>query len=423
MANSSCSAVVLHATCVVVGFIVMGRGSTFAFVVSPTSAIRHQGLGVCSCSRLYLSANDGEGVDLSGATQETCSHHHDQTNSGAQAHALELNPESVLSLGNRSSRSLLYPFLVGTILNATIPLGKEAARVFHGRGGMYQGYENFTLDWFPPVWVLTSFQGGFSEMELSFFQQELEWSVHRSHPTGELGLDAPQLNLVYQCRSNNGTRSVVVAGDVPDPHVISENGMQFVVQLLKGQNQGIFLDMRNGRDWVRTHAAGRKVLNLFSYTCGFSVAAMVGGATEVVNVDMARGALKVGQRNHELNNVTSGTRFLGHDIFKTWGKIRKLGPYGLIIVDPPSFQRNSFVAKTDYIKVIRRLPDNLLPNGLALLCLNAPELDTYWLKGQVLEAAPELQFKERVTNPISFPAKDQERGLKVLAFQKRSDGG
>ena len=75
----------------------------------------------------------------------------------------------------------------------------------------------------------------------------------------------------------------------------------------------------------------------------FSVAAMAGGATQVVNLDMARAALSRGRDNHRLNqHDLSQVVFLGHDLFKSWGKVAKYGPYDLIIIDPPSFQRGSF---------------------------------------------------------------------------------
>ena len=97
--------------------------------------------------------------------------------------------------------------------------------------------------------------------------------------------------------------------------------------------------MAEGRRWVRAQAAGQQVLNLFAYTSAFSVAALQGGAKQVVNVDMSAGAIALGQLNHALNGLQAGARFLAHDIFKTWGKITRSGPYHLIIVDPPSFQK------------------------------------------------------------------------------------
>jgi len=159
------------------------------------------------------------------------------------------------------------------------------------------------------------------------------------------------------------------------------------------------------------------VLNLFAYTCAFSVVAVQAGARQVVNVDMSGGAIAIGQQNHRLNGLDTGASFLPHDIFSTWGKIKRAGPYDLIIVDPPSFQKGSFVATKDYARLMRRLPDLLMPSGHALLCLNAPELGMAFLQDQMQELAPDLQFIERLSNPVVFADVSTERSLKVLLYR------
>ena len=285
----------------------------------------------------------------------------------------------------------------------------DAHRVFHGRGGAYPDCEHWTLDWFAPVWVLTSFKP-VSDDELALCQQALQtrWQV--------LGPEAP-LNWVFQCRATGHADTRLMAGSVPEPHVVTEQGAQYHVHVLRGQNHGLFLDMAHGREWLKNHAKNENVLNLFAYTCAFSVVALQGGAAQVVNVDMSQGALAVGQQNHKLNHLPPKARFLGHDIFKTWGKINKMGPYGVIVIDPPSYQKGSFIATKDYIKLIRRLPDLLEPQGHVLLCLNAPELNTQFLHQQVAEAAPQLKFIERLANPAAFVDVDPEKSLKVLHYQ------
>ncbi|QTD47365.1 class I SAM-dependent methyltransferase [Ottowia testudinis] len=164
---------------------------------------------------------------------------------------------------------------------------------------------------------------------------------------------------------------------------------------------------------VSAGSPGARVLNLFAYTCAFSIAALQGGAAHVVNIDMARGALAIGQQNHQLNGLTAGATFWPHDIFNTWGKITRAGPYDLIIADPPSYQKGSFVATKDYARLLRRLPDLLAPGGHALLCLNAPELSMEFLHDLVSEHAPALRFVKRVPNPAVFADVDEGRGLKV----------
>jgi len=131
---------------------------------------------------------------------------------------------------------------------------------------------------------------------------------------------------------------------------------------------------------------------------------------------MSQGAIATGQQNHQLNGLAAGASFLAHDIFSTWGKITRGGPYDLVIVDPPSYQKGSFVATKDYARLLRRLPDLLMPGGHALLCLNAPELGTAFLQEQVRDIAPDLAFVERVANPPVFADVDADRALKVLVY-------
>jgi 23S rRNA (cytosine1962-C5)-methyltransferase len=160
-----------------------------------------------------------------------------------------------------------------------------------------------------------------------------------------------------------------------------------------------------------------KVLNLFAYTCAFSVVALKAGVRQVVNVDMSQGAMTVGQQNHRLNDLAQGASFWVHDIFKTWGKISRTGPYELVIVDPPSYQKGSFIASKDYAKLMRRLPELLVPGGHVLLCLNAPELGMSFLQDQMSEMASELSFVERLPNPAAFTDISPERALKVLVYR------
>ena len=293
---------------------------------------------------------------------------------------------------------------------AQTPRHGDAQRVFHGRGGLFPGCEHWTLDAYPPVWVLTSFQP-VSEDEVAQVQDALarRWA--------DLAPGEP-LNLVFQTRIEGRSDTRLLAGSVPEPHVVTERGARYAVHVLKGQNHGLFLDMAEGRDWVRQHAAGQKVLNLFAYTCAFSVAALQGGARHVLNVDMAAGAIATGQHNHALNGLAGRARFLPHDIFKSWGKLTRGGPYDIVVVDPPSYQKGSFVATKDYARLLRRLPDLLAPNGRAMLCLNAPELGSDFLHGLVREHAPGLMFERRLPNPTVFADTDPERALKVLIYRE-----
>lgn len=301
--------------------------------------------------------------------------------------------------------------LLATI--ATLPLPAEACRVFHGRGGLHPGCEQWSLDFYPPVWLLTSF-APVTDDELAQIGQALatRWA--------ELAPGQP-LNWVFQHRDEFRVQNRLMAGSVPSPHLVSEHGARYEVHLLRGQNHGLFLDMAAGRQWVQHWAQSQprgRVLNLFAYTCAFSVVARLAGAGSVLNFDMAKGPLAQGQRNHELNGVQEGTAFMPHDIFSSWGKITRRGPYDLVIADPPSYQKGSFVATKDYARLVRRLPDLIAPGGHALLALNAPELGPAFLLDLVQQEAPMFNLVERVANPASFADADEDRALKVLVFER-----
>ena len=315
---------------------------------------------------------------------------------------------------------------------ANMPLPVDTCRIFHGRGGLYAGCEQWTLDVYPPVFVLTSFATTTDE-QLATVGAALQARWQQIAPPDQ----AQSLNWVFQQRGQAArpqarSDTLLMAGSVPDPHIVTEGPARFLVHMLRGQNHGLFLDMAEGRRWVREFAAdfrqsegrGAKVLNLFAYTCAFSVAALQGGAAHVTNLDMARGALATGQQNHQLNGLApQGASFLAHDLFNSWGKVTRGGPYDLVIADPPSYQKGSFVATKDYARLLRRRPDLLAPGGRALLCLNAPELPWAWLREQVDEHAPGLQLIERIAHPPAFADVDADRALKVGAYRaaRRTD--
>ncbi len=297
--------------------------------------------------------------------------------------------------------------LLDTIATAAMPA--DAQRLFHGRGGLFPGHEAWALDAYPPVWLVTKF-GAVTPDEVAALTAALQARPEQTAP------DQP-LNAVLQTRVEGRSETTVLAGGVPESHVATEDGAKYRIHLQRGQNHGLFLDMAEGRRWVRAHANGAKVLNLFAYTCAFSVAALQGGAKEVINLDMAQGALTTGQQNHQLNGIHGRAKFLAHDLFSSWGKVTRMGPYDLVIADPPSYQKGSFVATKDWPRLLRRLPDLLKPGGRALLCLNAPEIPEQFLRDQLAAEAPGLVIEQRLPNPAAFADVSPDRALKVLVVR------
>lgn len=284
--------------------------------------------------------------------------------------------------------------------------GTDSRRLFHGRGHCFEGFEHLVIDWFSPVAVVRLYKA----VEQAWLDQLLEGIRQFTQ------IEA----LVFQQRAR-GQEAInrVVWGEVAESQEAIELGLKYQVKPQKNQNSGLFLDMRKGRQWLRENAADKRVLNLFSYTCSFSVAALAGGAEHVVNVDMARNMLNVGRENHRLNGFESDqVTYLGYDIFRSWKRIRQLGPYGVVVIDPPSFQPGSFIAEKDYRKVVRRLPELVEVGGLVLACHNDPAVGIAFITELMQQECPGFRFESRLTNPEDFPEHDPEKGLKVMLFKR-----
>lgn len=161
--------------------------------------------------------------------------------------------------------------------------------------------------------------------------------------------------------------------------VVRENGLRFLIRPGAGLSVGLFLDMRETRAWVRAHAAGRAVLNLFAYTCGFGVTAAAGGAARVVNVDAARGALAWGRANYALNGLPAAEQdFIFGDAFDWLKRLGRRGQtFELVILDPPSFattRTSRFSVSQDYAALVALAAPLVTPGGWLLACANAAEL-------------------------------------------------
>ena len=285
--------------------------------------------------------------------------------------------------------------------------GDDARRLFHGRGQCYPGYEWLTVDWFSPLLWLVLYR----EPPAVFWSAFCEYL--QSHFGDEVAC------AMVQHRYQSETPVVCLWGELPEQTLVAkEQGLSFSLAPGRQQNIGYFMDMAPTRQWLQGVARGKRVLNLFSYTCAFSVAALSAGAKSVVNIDMSKASLARGRANHRLNaQPLESVRFLGHDILKSWGKLRKLGPYDIVICDPPSRQKGSFDAERDYQKLIRRMPELCAPGAAVLFCLNAPWLSEAFLRDNVSEFWPEAQFDARLPGREDFPEKGADGALKVLRYR------
>ncbi|WP_460048806.1 class I SAM-dependent methyltransferase [Sessilibacter sp. MAH2] len=286
---------------------------------------------------------------------------------------------------------------------------RQSVRIFHGRGGTYAGFEHLTIDWHPRLLIISAYKPLDFDLpsidEINVLADELSIDTvfyHRRYLTEQ----------AWQC----------VRGDADADFYAVRDQQRFELSVGRQQNVGFFLDIEPGRHWLEEHGKSKRILNLFAFTCAFSVVGVGVGAAKVVNVDMSRQSLNRGRANHHLNNQdTYNVEFMQEDILKSWGRIRKRGPFDVIIFDPPSFQKGSFVAQRDYRKLIRRIPELASEQCEVLACLNSPELDASFLTDLFSEILPQAELVERLPANPYFPEKDPNQALKLYHYRFVND--
>ena len=192
-----------------------------------------------------------------------------------------------------------------------------------------------------------------------------------------------------------------------DTDVAVENGLKFHVDWLRGQKTGFFVDQRENRALLERYAAGRRVLNMFCYTGGFSFYAMRGGAQLVHSVDSSGKAVKLTERNVELNFPGDERhKAMAQDAFDYLDEMQA-GAYDLIILDPPAFAKHKSALKNALIGY-RRLnfkAFNKIESGGVLFtfsCSQAVSKEQFRLA--VFSAAAQARRKVRILHQLTQPA-------------------
>ena len=210
---------------------------------------------------------------------------------------------------------------------------------------------------------------------------------------------------------------------------IIEYGLNFRVDVEEGQKTGFFLDQRENRQRVRTLAAGREVLDGFSYTGGFAIAALAGGARRVLAVESSAPALDVARDNLAANALDAARiEFVKADVFAHLRLLRDQGArFGLVVLDPPKFAPTAAQARNAAraYKDVNLLAFKLLAPGGLLATFSCSggvpaELFQSIIAGAALDAGAEAQIIERfhaaADHPVAleFPEGDYLKGLLLL---------
>jgi 23S rRNA (cytosine1962-C5)-methyltransferase len=248
-----------------------------------------------------------------------------------------------------------------------------------------------------------------------------------------LKLRPKQSNVLVDTRRDDLAPALPVRGQAaPAEVVVLEEGVPFHVRLGDGLSTGIFLDQRPNRRLVREIAKGSRVLNLFAYTCGFSVAAALGGALRTVSVDASVLALERGRENFEAAGVSLGARGPGHvhsfvaeDVFAWLARAAtKNERFDLVIVDPPSYsstKKRRFVAESDYGILVAMVAKVLSPHAKVVACCNHRGLARGKLRRFVAQGLKDaepgmelLQLKDLPDAPDFPPPLGREPHMKSL---------
>ncbi|MBD5329103.1 MAG: class I SAM-dependent rRNA methyltransferase [Bacteroides sp.] len=192
-----------------------------------------------------------------------------------------------------------------------------------------------------------------------------------------------------------------------DGNIALENGLQFNIDWLKGQKTGFFVDQRENRALLEKFARGRKVLNMFCYTGGFSVYAMRGGAISVDSVDSSSKAVALTDANIDLN-FPNDPRHHTHDTdaFKFLADMKK-DEYDLIILDPPAFAKHRSAIKNGligYRKLNGKAFDKIKSGGILFTFSCSQAITKEMFRLAVFSAAAKSGRKVRILHQLSQPA-------------------
>ena len=220
----------------------------------------------------------------------------------------------------------------------------------------------------------------------------------------------------------------VYGQEAPDFFTVLENGVLYQVFMNDGLMTGIFLDQHEVRgSLVDGLAMGKSLLNMFSYTAAFSVAAAMGGASQTTSVDLAKRSRELSQAHFQANGISTGDhRFIVMDVFEYFKYAKRKGlTYDVIVLDPPSFARNkkqTFSVAKDYHKLISQSLEILNPGGIIIASTNAANVSRQKFTEQIDKGFAGRSYQ--ILNKYGLPAdfaynkKDESSNyLKVISMK------
>lgn len=272
-----------------------------------------------------------------------------------------------------------------------------AFRVLNGEG---DGLGGITIDYFDGYYLINWYSKGiyaFKDLILK-----------------SLTTLVPYKGIYQKKRFNTGGKyveesSFVIGRKAPDPLVIKENNINYAIHLDEGAMVGIFLDQKYVRKTLRDGCCTDKtVLNTFSYTGAFSMAAAVGGASKTTSVDLASRSLNKTIENFELNNIDYNKHdIIVTDVFEYFKDAKKENiKFDVVILDPPSFatsSKNTFSASSNYTSLLKNTIEITNDNGLIVASTNCSSFDMKKFKSFIDKAFLESNKNYEIIDEYSLP--------------------
>ncbi len=263
----------------------------------------------------------------------------------------------------------------------------DAFRVIHGEG---DGIPGLIIDFYNNCWVIQAHSSGiYLQME------KIADAIQKTF--------TKNCDTIY-CKSsstlpNTGTDYFLFG--TKESTIAKENNIQFHVNWVEGQKTGFFLDQRDNRKLLSTFSKGKKVLNTFCYTGGFSIYAMSAGAELVTSVDISQKAVDLAAQNMELNFPNSNHKAVADDVFNFMKENHQI--YDVIVLDPPAFAKN-IKSKHTATQAYKRLNiaglKALAPKGILFTFSCSQVIDDVLFYNTVAAAAIETGRNIRVLHKL-----------------------
>ena len=358
---------------------------------------RHPWVFSGAIARLQGEANEGDAVRVQAADGELLGVGHFSGGGSITVRMLDFGPDAALPTPDFWVRKLQNAYQLRQRLALTGTADTNVFRLVHAEG---DGLPGLVIDVYGDVAVVQAHSVGMyrarpdiAEALRVVFGDKLRAIYDKSAETVP-GTAVPDAKNGY-----------LFGGSAGPEHLVTENGHQFAIDWETGQKTGFFIDQRDNRALLGRYAAGRRVLNTFAYTGGFSVYALAAGAEVVHSVDSSKKAIALTERNAALAPNAGRHTAYADDVL---GFLKNHpAEYDLLVLDPPAFAKHMgarHAALMGYKRLNAAGIAHLAPGGLLFTFSCSQVVSPELFEGAVLAAAIEAGRPARILHRLTQPA-------------------